>query len=433
VVLQDSDRPTVAFKTVGCRLNQAETAQMAARFEAAGYAVVSSGDTADVYVVHTCTITQRAEKDCERAVRAFKRRRPDAVAVLAGCAVEVNGQALRQRSGADLTVGQSGKLRLPEIIAEQGLAPGCLCPDRSSAPVQHDGRGPAPIFGTTRALVKVQDGCDFRCAYCIVPSARHAPRSRAFGEIVDEVKSLADRGYREVVLTGANVGCYRDGARGLVDILAALEQVDGILRTRVSSIEVTTIEREVVDFMASRTKLCEYLHLPLQSGDDDVLARMGRRYTVSKYLKLAEYAVERIPRLGLGTDVLVGLPGETEAAFRNTLRVLEALPFTNLHVFPYSKRDGTRAAAMTGQVPEAEKKRRVTVVKELGGEKRDIFARGFLGQEASVLVERSTPNGAGRGWTREYVDSVVAGRGNAVNQVLTVSVTGYDEGSLRCR
>ncbi len=414
---------TVAFKTVGCRLNPAETAQMAARFEAAGYAVVMPRTAADVYVVHTCTITQRAEKDCERAVRTLKRKHPGSVAVLAGCAAEVNGEELKQRSGADLAVGQEAKLRLPEILEEKGLV--------SRPSDSRRDRAPTPTFGTTRALVKVQDGCDFRCAYCIVPSARHSPRSRSFDEIVDEIKALADRGYREVVLTGANVGCYRDGGRGLVDVLTALEEIDGVLRTRISSIEVTTAEREVVDFMAAGTKLCEYLHLPLQSGDDSVLARMGRRYTVARYRELVEYAVSRIPRLGLGTDVLVGLPGETAKAFENTVTLVDALPFTNLHVFPYSIREGTRAATMDGQVAEAEKRRRVTAVRELGEAKQARFARQFVNHTASVLIERAADHGAGRGWTREYVDCIVKGRARDVNEILTVSVTETDGKLLR--
>lgn len=423
--------PTVAFKTVGCRLNQAETAQIASRFEAAGYKVVTPREPANVYVVHTCTITERAEKDCERAIRALRRKHPGSVTVLAGCAVEVNGETLRRRSGADLAVGQADKLRLPEIIAKQ--RPAAWTP---SVPTEGTGVTASPLpptFGTTRALVKVQDGCDFRCAYCIVPSARHAPQSRGFVEVMDEIKALSDRGYREIVLTGANVGCYRDGSRRLVDILDGVEAIDSVLRTRVSSIEVTTAEREVVDFMAAPTKLCEYLHLPLQSADDGVLMRMGRRYTSAQYREFVEYAAARIPRLGLGTDVLVGLPGETQGAFRNTLDTLAALPYTNVHVFPYSKREGTRAATMPDQVSGAEKKRRVSVVNELGREKKAQFARRFVGGGASVLIERATEDGDGRGWTREYVDAIVAHQSSAVNEVIDVSVTGLGEDALLCR
>ena len=402
----------VALKTVGCRLNQAETAQMTAGLEAAGYRVVPFGEPCDIGVVHTGSITDNAVRTCVRLARALHRQPSRPIVVLAGCAVEAGADDLLERSGADLIVGQLDKMRLPELLAE--LDDGVPGP-----PPRSDASTPTPRFDTTRALVKVQDGCDFRCAYCIVPYARHAPVSRPFDDVLDEVKRLADDGYREVVVTGANLGCYRDGHHELVDLLAAIESLPGIARMRLSSIELSTTERRIIDFMAASGKLCNYLHLPLQSGDDAILKSMGRRYSRDSYEATVSYAVERIPFLGLGTDIIVGFPGEDDAAFDNTLRLVDALPFSNLHVFPYSPRPGTRAAGMSNAVPPAAKKNRAAVLDALGRRKRLRFARDLVGRSVSVLVEKLAGEDVGTGWSGEYIEARVHRPGLAVNDIVT--------------
>jgi threonylcarbamoyladenosine tRNA methylthiotransferase MtaB len=412
----------VSFKTVGCRLNQAETAQMAAGMEAAGFSVVPFGEACDVGVVHTCSITENAVRKCLRLARTLRRQPSHPVVVLAGCAVEAGAEDLLERSGADLVVGQPDKMRLPELLAEFD--------DDFRGPPLSEASVATPRFDTTRALVKVQDGCDFRCAYCIVPYARHAPVSRPFGDVLDEAKRLSDNGYREVVVTGANLGCYRDGTRELVDLLAALESLPGIARIRLSSIELSTTERRIIDFMATSDKLCNYLHLPLQSGDDTVLRTMGRRYSVGEYEAAVGYAVERIPYLGLGTDIIVGFPGEDDLAFENTERLVAALPFSNLHVFPYSRRPGTRAAEMPDRVPVAEKKRRSSVLTTLGNRKRRRFAEGLLGKTVSLLVERLSDGGSGTGWTGEYIEARVSRPGLAVNDIVTFGPSRCVDGVL---
>ena len=413
----------VAFKTVGCRLNQAETARMAAGLQAAGYGIVPYGEACEIGVVHTCTITAQAARDSVRIARAWKRQAAPPLVILAGCAVELEPERLLRESGADLAVRQADKFRLAELLA--GADPGRSNPSPSAG-----GVAAAPLFETTRALIHVQDGCDFRCAYCVVPLARHAPTSRPFDDILDEVRRLGDQGYREVVLTGANLGCYRDGARGLVELLAAVEAVEAVRRMRVSSIELSTVERGLVDFMQSSAKFCRQLHLPLQSGDDGVLRAMGRRYTACAYREAVAYALERIPLLGLGADVLVGFPGEDERAFENTVALVRELPFSNLHVFPYSRRPGTPAAARADQVPDREKKRRVRLLTALRDEKRSALAARHIGRPVEVLVERLCGDGAGRGWTGEYVEAVVRSAGVAVNDIVTCTPDSAVEGVL---
>jgi len=432
----------VSFKTVGCRLNQAETATLAGRFQAAGYVPVPFGEPCDVCVINTCTVTGRAEKDCISLARSMRRKLPDSFIVLAGCAAEVDAERIREASGADMVAGQQEKWRLPGNLptrvgsgSPQSRPPG----DMMKAVSVTGGRGfdeprtdmdrrVVPRFDTTRALVKVQDGCDFHCAYCIVPRARGLPVSIPAATVIDEVRRLVDSGYREVVLTGANLGCYRDGGLGLVHLLEQLEALDGLKRTRLSSIELSTTERDVIDFMAGSRKLCRYIHLPMQSGDDRILAAMGRRYTAREYAGLVEYAAGKVALLGLGADIIVGFPGEREDHFINTLAMVKDLPFSNLHVFPYSPRPGTRAASMEEQVSATEKSRRVATLVELGETKKGQFAERFIGRKVAVLVEKVDSSGAAHGWTGEYVRARTRADGRKLNDIVSF-VPGRVEGT----
>ncbi len=413
----------VTFKTIGCRLNQAETAQMAAGFRAAGYAVSPFGAPCDVAVIHGCAITARAERDSLRAARQARRGAASALIVMAGCPAEVLGDALRGEPVIDLVVGQAGKFSIPALLSR-------LYPDRLPHPTPDTETGDMPVFDTTRALVKIQDGCDFGCAYCVVPRARGAPRSRPLSEIAEELARLAGAGFREVVLTGANLGCYASGRHRLVDVVEAAEAIPGITRIRLSSIELTTAERGIIDHMASSAKLCRFLHVPMQSGDDGILEAMGRRYTARAFREGIEYAAARVPDIGLGTDIIVGFPGEDEAAFERTVALARALPFSNLHVFPYSRRAGTRAAAMPGQVADIVKKTRLNRLMVLDATKRTEFAERFVGREVTVLLEGVNVQGTGHGWTPEYVETVVQGESLARRQIVQARIAAAEGGRL---
>jgi threonylcarbamoyladenosine tRNA methylthiotransferase MtaB len=408
-------KPRVAFKTIGCRLNQAETAHMTAQFTAAGYAVVPFGEACEAAVIHGCIVTRNAERDTLKAARQARRAAPDAAVVVAGCPAQVLGDALRKTAGIDFAVGQADKYSIPALLHQ-------ACPDRFPAPPRPGAGGLVPQTEATRALIKVQDGCDFRCAYCIVPDARGAPTSRPLEAVAEEAARLGAAGFKEVVLTGANLGCYADRGRRLVDVIAAVEKVPEIRRIRLSSIEMTTAERAVIDHMAASPKLCRFLHLPLQSGDDRILAAMGRRYTADAYRRGVEYAAGRVPLIGLGADIIVGFPGEDEAAFASTVRLVEALPLSNLHVFPYSRRPGTRAEALPDPVPDAVRKERVRRLLDLEQRKRAAFAGQFAGRRVSVLVER-VQGGIGRGWTGEYLEAAVSGKEVRVNEVAECRVS----------
>ncbi|MBM4149783.1 MAG: MiaB/RimO family radical SAM methylthiotransferase, partial [Lentisphaerae bacterium] len=357
--------PSVAFKTIGCRLNQSETAAIAAAFSCAGFSLVDFSGPADSYVIHTCCVTARAEQTCRRTARAVRLRAPRAVIALAGCAVQTapDRTALAAAARVDIVADQQTKTDLPRAVLQ---ALGLPVPAPS-------GKRIAPVFDSVRALLKVQDGCDFGCRYCIVPRARGPARSRPMNEVLNEAGTLAREGYTEFVVTGANLGCYEDGRHRLPELLEALAGMDCIRRIRLSSIECSTVEREVVDLMAASSKICRFLHLPLQSGDDGILLRMGRRYTAAQFEAAIAYAARRLPGAGIGSDVITGLPGEDDAAFARTEALIGRLPLSNLHVFPFSPRPGTAAAEMENAPPESVRTERAAHLSLLGGRKREEF------------------------------------------------------------
>ena len=396
-------------------MNQAETAMLRAAFESAGYTVVPFGTVCDVCVIHGCTVTANAERDSVRLVRSAKRVNPGAFVVIAGCVAEIEGDMLRASCGADLAAGQRDKFNLPAILSRYGFCPE---PVQARRLPREDALRVLPRFDTTRAFVKIQDGCDFRCAYCIVPDVRGRPKSRPFNEILKEIDGLGDLGYREVVLTGANIGCYDHNGKKLVDLLERIESFSSIERVRVSSIEISTVERAVIEFMADSKKLCRFLHLPLQSGDDAVLKKMGRHYNTRQFRELIDYAENKVGAIGFGTDALVGFPGEDTRAFTATEQLIASMPISNLHVFTYSMRKGTKACAMRPHVPHVEKKARAVRLIELGRAKRENFAKQWIGKEVSALVESIDASGCGTGWTGEYLRARITGDKLQPNQIV---------------
>ncbi len=390
---------TFSFKTIGCRLNQAETAAMRAMAADAGGRIVEFGEPCDVCIIHGCVITARAEKNTWRLARAAQLSGRAGQVAVAGCPAEL---AVRQGrpAGAVRLVRQSDKLDAARLWQALGLPPAADAEHSSAAA----GQTPLPMPAGTRALVRAQDGCDFRCAYCIVPFTRGVPRSRPLPELIGEIRRLAESGYQEIVLTGANLGCYAWQDLRLKHLLEAIAQQTGIRRVRLSSIELSTAEREVIDCMADNPAICRFLHLPLQSGSDAVLRAMRRRYDRRRYIAAVEYAQRKLGAFGLGADLMVGFPGETDADFDDTLRLVRDLPFSNLHVFLYSPRPGTPAAALPDHVPAPVKQARAARLRELGGVKRAAFAREWLGRPVEVLTEHTPPDSRdAAGWTGEYI------------------------------
>ena len=387
---------TVAFKTFGCRLNQAETAQFEAGFASAGFSRVPFGTQADVVVIHSCAVTQKAENEGMKLLRTLRSRWPGACLVLTGCTVETCGAESLRDLHLDLIVPREQKDKLVPLVTRHLGLP-------------YDPVPAAPAQSTQRASLKVQDGCDFFCSYCIVPHTRGQPSSRPFDACLSDARALIGAGFHEIVVTGCNIACYSDGSRTLVDLLKALLDLPGLGRIRLGSIEPGTVEREVIALMAESTKLCPFLHLPVQSGDNSVLARMRRRYTVEDVSQTLRDALRRMPHLGLGADFICGFPGETPEAFERTRTLLHAFPFGKLHVFPYSERPGTPAASLGDSIPIAERKRRAQELIRQGEDSRSAFAQRFIGRSVEVLIERFDQDGNAHGWSGEYLACVVGG------------------------
>ena len=419
-----------SLHTLGCRLNQAETAVLAARLQRDGYHVVEFGEPTDLFVVNTCTVTEEAERTCRYVIRKTLRHSPDAFVAVTGCYAQTGVHELRTIPGIDLIVGNQFKWDLPSFLP----APHDLKkqPDPEVLHTRTIDREDftLPEFGepdSTRALLKIQDGCNVMCSFCLIPFARGHERSRLLDDIIREAEILAAGGYREIVLTGVNVGQYRHGNLDLVGLIAQLEKIDGLARIRISSIEPTTITDDLVDRMALSSKLCPYLHIPLQSGDDSILSAMNRPYNVEKYLRLIHRAMATVPHLGLGTDLMVGFPGETDDAFEHTLQLARELPFSYFHIFTYSPRPGTAAMKLPDQVPIAVARQRAKVLADLSRLKRLAFAERYIGATIPVLFESGVQDGFRLGVTGNFLKVGVSSNIDLTNNLMEVRITGASD------
>ncbi len=390
----------MAFFTLGCKVNQEETASLEELFREHGYEVCGFGEEADVYVVNTCAVTHLAARKSRQALRRAASRNPGAVVVALGCYSQVSPAEVLSLPGVDVAVGTQGKGRVVELAEEaarqkeRGLAPkiNAVRPYKGEAEFEE-----LPLSlprARTRAFLKIEDGCEQFCAYCLVPFARGPVRSLPPERVRARFEQLLALGFREIVLTGIHTSAYgRDlgGGVTLASLLRELLELPGEFRIRLSSVEPGEVTGELLEVLASSPKACRHLHIPLQSGDDEILALMGRPYTSAYYRALFEKVEEQIPGVAVTTDVLVGFPGETERHFENSYGFVASLPFRDLHVFKYSPRPGTPAASLPGQVSPSEKERRSNAFLALAEELARRFAARFLGAELLCLVEREVP------------------------------------------
>ncbi len=419
-----------SLHTLGCRLNQAETAVLEARLRRDGYRVVEFGEPTDLLIVNTCSVTEDAERTCRYVIRKTLRHSPDAFVAVTGCYAQTGVQELRTISGIDLIVGNQFKWDLPSYLpAPQALK---KQPDPEVLHTRTIDRADftLPEYGepdSTRALLKIQDGCNVMCSFCLIPFARGHERSRLRDDVIREAEILVAGGYREIVLTGVNIGQYRQGESDLVGLIAQLEAIEGLERIRISSIEPTTITNALIDRMASSSKLCPYLHIPLQSGDDTILSAMNRPYNAKEFIQLIHRAVAAIPQLGLGTDVMVGFPGETEKAFEHTLGIARELPFSYFHIFTYSQRPGTAATKLPDQVPITVARERAKMLAELSRLKRLAFAEKYIGSTVSVLFESGEMDGFRLGMTANFLRVSVPSTIDLTNHLKEVRIIGTSD------
>ena len=416
----------VAFATLGCKVNQSETEAMKDLFRGRGYEIVDFEDEADVYVINTCTVTHLADRKNRQLVRRAGRRAPGAIIAVVGCWPQTSPQAVEELPEVSVITGTRDRSRIVEYVEEAarrrerinrvGVLEEQM--DFEELPLDYSTR--------TRAYLKIEDGCDRFCTYCIIPYARGPVRSRAPERVRAAAERLAAEGYREIVLTGIHLGFYgRDLGPGvdLITVLRLLEDVPGLKRVRLSSLDPHEVTSDLLTYMAEHERVCRHLHIPLQSGSNAVLKRMGRPYTREEYLGLVERIRSVLPDVGLTTDIIVGFPGETEDDFQATLDLVRRAAFSRLHVFSFSPRQGTPAAAMPDQVDARIKDERSRRLIALGKELALKFHSRYLGRNLEVLVEEEREGGDLAGYSSNYIRVRFSGPDALMNRVLPVRVT----------
>ncbi len=430
---------TISVATLGCKVNQFESEALIDALEQREYAVVPFEEGADITIINTCTVTHRADFQSRQMVRRASRSNPNSLIIVTGCYPQVETDAFLKMTGVHYLLGNGEKSRIPDFLSlmQEGEFPRVQVGDIQKEKLFSE--TPLHSFHRhTRAFLKIQDGCNAYCSYCIVPHARGRSRSLAPERVVQNLKVLKERGFKEVVLTGIHLGVYGldlNPPFPLEGLLRQLEKEETPDRIRLSSIEPGDFSPELISVLAQSYKICPHLHIPIQSGDDDVLKKMNRDYDRSFLSDLVRELHLKISNLSIGADVIVGFPGETEEKFRHTYGLIESLPFSYLHVFPFSKRKGTPAFQFPQGVNEKEIKKRAETMRELGKQKRQAFYRQFLNQELSVLVEdrKEKETGRWKGLSRNYIPVLLPhhngteGHRNGVNHEWTVTVTGLAE------
>ncbi|MFY0545109.1 tRNA (N(6)-L-threonylcarbamoyladenosine(37)-C(2))-methylthiotransferase MtaB [Brevibacillus sp. H7] len=430
---------TVAFHTLGCKVNSYETEAIWQLFKSNGYERVDfEQDDADVYVINTCTVTNTGDKKSRQVIRRAIRRNPDAIVAVTGCYAQTSPKEIADIPGVDIVVGTQGREKLIEYVEQirQERRPinavGNIMKAREFEELD------VPNFtDRTRASLKIQEGCNNFCTFCIIPWARGLMRSRKPESVIAQAKKLVEAGYKEIVLTGIHTGGYGEDLEdyNLAKLLVDLHQVDGLKRIRISSIEASQITDEVIEVMNNSDRVCRHLHVPLQAGDDEVLKRMRRKYTTAEFYEKMVKVREALPGVALTTDVIVGFPGETDEQFQNGYDFIKKIEFAELHVFPYSMRTGTPAARMMDQIPEEVKHERVAKLLELNQELTLSYAKKFVGDVLEVIPERpykeDPASGLLMGYSDNYLNMVFPGNEDMIGKVCKVRLD--EAGSEYCK
>ena len=416
---------TIAVQTLGCKVNQYDTEAMLESFERAGYAAVSMKDEADVYLVNTCTVTGTGDQKSEKLIRRIARLHPGSAIVVAGCLAQRNAEELLQMDGVRVVIGVQQRARVVELT-EQAVSQD----KRINAVLPLKGAEFEALFvsrheGKTRATMKIQEGCDRYCTYCIIPSVRGPVRSMPLDEVRAEAQRLADAGYREIVVTGIHLASYGRGSEDtLLDAIRAVHDTPGVARVRLGSLEPKVVTEDFARSLSEMPGLMRQFHLSMQSGSDAVLKRMHRRYTSEEYYAACETLRFFMPDCAITTDVIAGFPGETEAEFAETLAFVEKVGFARIHAFPYSRRSGTLADRMPDQVDEGKKHKRTNQLIELGNKLEENFVKGLIGSVQSVLFERAEGDGLAEGYTGQYVRVRAQAQPNSIHDVRIVRTEG---------
>ena len=423
---------TVSFATLGCKTNQFESAAMQEALKSAGYQIIGFADGADLVIVNTCTVTGATDAQSRNLIRRARRHNAECRVIVTGCYAQINPDALRDLPGVSLVIGNEEKRHLLDFLQR-----GC----QSSLVEVSDIRQaesvclpPLTSFaGRSRAFVQIQNGCDAFCSYCIIPYARGASRSADEHQILEQINGLVESGFREIVLTGIHIGGYGSDltpASTLNDLIRRIEAESAIQRLRLGSIEPTELTDELLDTMTASRIVCPHLHIPLQAGNDAVLQRMGRTYKRGFFSRLIETARATLPDAAICLDVITGFPGETDCEFNDAYDFIASLPVTDLHIFPYSRRPGTAAATMPGQVPGDVSKARAEQLRALAEHKHQRFAEGFVNQVLEVIVETGTRQGLMKGISRNYLGLRFAADQSLTGQCVMVRAVSREDRTL---
>jgi threonylcarbamoyladenosine tRNA methylthiotransferase MtaB len=424
---------TVAFHTLGCKLNFAETSTIARDFAQKGFEKVGFQSPADVYVINTCSVTENADRETKTIVRSALKHNPDAFVIVVGCYAQLKPEEVSSIEGVDLVLGATEKFKVSEYLNDLtkkdfGEVHSCEINEADFFV------GSYSIGDRTRAFLKVQDGCDYKCTYCTIPLARGISRSDNLENVLQNARDIAAQGIKEIVLTGVNVGDYGKGEFGnkthehtFLDLVKALDEVDGIHRLRISSIEPNLLKDETIQFVAQSKRFVPHFHIPLQSGSNHILGLMKRRYQRELYAERVASIKKHMPHACIGVDVIVGFPGETEELFLETYNFLNQLPISYLHVFTYSERPNTEADAMPGVVPIKERKRRNKMLRILSAKMQRAFYESQLGNTLEVLFEGENKEGYITGFTQNYVRVKTFWNPELINTTQKLRLTDIDE------
>jgi threonylcarbamoyladenosine tRNA methylthiotransferase MtaB len=426
----------VAFYTLGCKLNFSETSTIARNFVKEGFDRVDFNEVADIYVINTCSVTDNADKRFKTIVKSALKQNEDAFIIGVGCYAQLKPEELANVNGVDLVLGATEKFNVTSYINdltknEIGEVHSCEIEDADTYV------GAYSIGDRTRAFLKVQDGCDYKCTYCTIPLARGISRSDTVENVLQNAKDISDKGIKEIVLTGVNIGDYGKGEFGnkkhehtFLELVKELDNVEGIHRLRISSIEPNLLENETIDFVADSKTFVPHFHIPLQSGSDELLKKMKRRYLKKTYTDRVHKIKEVMPNACIGVDVIVGFPGETDELFLETYNYLNELDISYLHVFTYSERPNTEAVSMNGIVPKKVRSKRSKMLRGLSVKKRRAFYESQLGNTSNVLFESENKEGYINGFTENYVKVKSPWNPALVNTIHEISLTTIDQDGL---
>lgn len=427
----------IAFYTLGCKVNQADTASMEAIFQKSGYEVVPFTEQADVYLINTCVVTNMGQRKSRQIIRRAVRQSPLSLIVVTGCYPQTAPEEVKAIEGVDVIIGNQERVRIVELVEQALTAKQDAVLDnvqRMTVDTRFEELAAGTDTDKTRAFLKIQEGCNQYCTYCIIPYARGPLRSRSLESIRDEVTKLVAAGYKEVVLIGIHLGCYgkenKEAGLTLYDAVRAALEVEGLARLRLGSLESVEVEPRLLQLMAEEPRLCRHLHLPLQSGCDSVLKNMHRPYDTAKFSELLKEIRQLVPDVAITTDVIVGFPGETEEDFAATLSFVRECGFSKMHIFPYSKRKGTPAAVMSNQLTEEQKQARAAILGELDKDMEQQSLAVWVGKDVEVLFEQPADMEHMEGYCGAYHRVVVPGGPELENQLRKVHVTGVTDDYL---